>query len=261
MRSAIAALALTLAACSPAVQPGAKSDQPAADAHASASGVTAPFTLQRETLIGTWSLDRSCASGNGMRLSADGTAGLGEGYAGTWAMADNNRVVLTLEGYGRVSIQNLDVAYPVTDDLIATMSDADGSGPRGLFARSCSPVPGAAATTQPAAMPAAPFTLQREALIGTWSFDRSCGSEDGMSLERDGAVHHYAGSGTWAMAGDNRIVLTLEESEMGVGPTGETIIYNLDVARPVTDDLIASMSRRDGSMPSGVFARRCPPPQ
>jgi hypothetical protein len=83
-----------------------------------------------------------------------------------------------------------------------------------------------------------------------------------MGLESNGAASLGEGpSGAWAMADNNRIVLTLEDYEMGVGPTGRTLIYNIDVARPVTDDLIASMSLGDGSGPSGVFARRCPPMQ
>ena len=105
----------------------------------------------------------------------------------------------------------------------------------------------------------APFTLESEALIGTWSFDRTCASGDGMTLNADGtAGFDEWGSGTWATADTNRVVLTLARSEPGVGPTGETVVYNIEVAAPVTDDLIGNMARPDGSEPRGLNARRCP---
>lgn len=106
---------------------------------------------------------------------------------------------------------------------------------------------------------AASFTLDSEALVGTWSFDRSCASGDGMRLGADGAAGYDEwGTGTWALAENNRVVLTLQRYEPGVGPAGETVIYNIDVADPVTDDLIGNLARPDGSEPRGVNARRCP---
>ena len=106
---------------------------------------------------------------------------------------------------------------------------------------------------------ATPFTLESEALVGTWSFDRSCASGDGMQLNADGtAGYDEWGSGAWTLADNNRVVLTLARSEPGVGPTGETVIYNIDVAAPVTDDLIGNLARPDGSEPRGLNARRCP---
>ncbi len=80
-----------------------------------------------------------------------------------------------------------------------------------------------------------------------------------MTLQADGqASFDEWGQGTWATADNNRIVLTLVRWEPGVGPTDETVVYNIDVAAPVTDDLIAQLARTDGSEPRGLNARRCP---
>lgn len=149
MRLTIAALALVLAACSPAAQPIAAAADTAQDAHAGATGVGAvadtPFTVERETLVGTWSFDRTCASGDGMMLRADGVAGYDDWGTGTWAPADNNRVVLTLQRSepgmetttGETVIYNIDIAAPVTDELIGNLARPDGAEPRGLNARRC----------------------------------------------------------------------------------------------------------------------------
>jgi hypothetical protein len=116
-----------------------------------------------------------------------------------------------------------------------------------------------AGSTGVADVASAPFTLESEALVGTWSFDRSCASGDGMTLNADGAAGFDEwGTGTWATADNNRVVLTLARSEPGLGPTGETVVYNIDVAAPVTDDLIGNLARPDGSEPRGLNARRCP---
>lgn len=105
----------------------------------------------------------------------------------------------------------------------------------------------------------AAFVMEPEALVGVWSFDRTCASGDGMTLQADGSASFDEwGEGGWATADDNRVVLTLERHEPGVGPTGESVIYHIDVAAPVTDDLIANLARPDGSEPRGLNARRCP---
>jgi hypothetical protein len=50
--------------------------------------------------VGIWSFDGSCASGDGMTLNADGTAGFDEWGNGTWAeSADGKRIVLILRGF------------------------------------------------------------------------------------------------------------------------------------------------------------------
>ncbi|MBY0563287.1 MAG: hypothetical protein K2P58_03790 [Hyphomonadaceae bacterium] len=105
----------------------------------------------------------------------------------------------------------------------------------------------------------AAFVLEPEAMVGIWSFDRSCASGDGMILHADGrASYDEWGEGTWATADENRVVLTLSRIEPGLGPTGETLTYNIDVAAPVTDDLIGQLARPDGSEPRGLNALRCP---
>jgi hypothetical protein len=153
MRIAIAALALALAAaCSPAAQPAAETPE---DASAGSSGVAnvadAPFTLESEALVGLWSFARHCGDYD-LVFQADGAAqhyvvspeGMTTSYAGTWATADNNRVVLTLHRVGehnaRLSedvIYNLDVAATVTDDLIGRFSRADGAEAQDITARRC----------------------------------------------------------------------------------------------------------------------------
>jgi hypothetical protein len=50
--------------------------------------------------VGIWSFDGSCASGDGMSLNADGTAGFDEWGTGTWAETpDGKRIVLILRGF------------------------------------------------------------------------------------------------------------------------------------------------------------------
>jgi hypothetical protein len=103
------------------------------------------------------------------------------------------------------------------------------------------------------------FEMTPDDLVGTWSFDRTCASGDGMTLNADNtAGFDEWGLGTWATADGNRVILSLQRHEPGVGPTGENVTYHLDVAAPVTDDLIGQLTRDDGSEPRGVNARRCP---
>jgi hypothetical protein len=103
------------------------------------------------------------------------------------------------------------------------------------------------------------FNMAPEALVGTWSFDRSCASGDGMTLRADNtASFDQWGSGTWATADGNRIILSLERHEPGEGPTGEHVTYHLDVAGPVTDDLVGQFARDDGTDQRSISARRCP---
>lgn len=53
-------------------------------------------------------------------------------------------------------------------------------------------------------------------LIGTWSFDGSCGSSYGMGLLRDGEVWFDEwGSGLWVVDG-GAILMILQESEIGI---------------------------------------------
>ncbi len=98
--------------------------------------------------------------------------------------------------------------------------------------------------------------FESEALVGVWSFDRSCASGDGMRLDADGtASFDEWGGGTWSLGDDNTVVLTLARNEPGIGPTGETVIYTLAIAANVTDDLIGQFTSVDG--PRGINAKRC----
>jgi hypothetical protein len=115
-------------------------------------------------------------------------------------------------------------------------------------------------------LPDMPFTLEAEALVGLWSFERDCGlydlvfaADDGASYydyRADGAVVSYRGA--WATADNNRVVLTLRRLGPDGAPTGDAQIYNVDVAAPVTDDLIGRMTLADGSDAREFTARRCP---
>jgi hypothetical protein len=79
-----------------------------------------------------------------------------------------------------------------------------------------------------------------------------------MTLSADGAASFDEwGQGTWATADGNRVVLSLERHEPGLGPTGEQVTYYVDVAAPVTDDLSGVLARDDGTEQRGVNARRC----
>ncbi|MGQ0531471.1 MAG: hypothetical protein ACT4OF_02115 [Caulobacteraceae bacterium] len=103
------------------------------------------------------------------------------------------------------------------------------------------------------------FDMPREALVGTWSFDRTCASGDGMTLNADNSAGYDEwGQGTWATAAGNRVIVSLERHEPGVGPTGEQVTYHLDVTAPVTGDLVGQLAREDGSEPRAINARRCP---
>lgn len=103
------------------------------------------------------------------------------------------------------------------------------------------------------------FVMEPEALVGTWSFDRTCESGDAMALNADSTAGlDEWGVGTWATADGNRVVLNLEQHEPGVGATGRQVTYYLDVGAPVTDDLVGQMARDDGTEQRAINARRCP---
>ncbi|MGD9981224.1 MAG: hypothetical protein AB7H66_06325 [Hyphomonadaceae bacterium] len=103
------------------------------------------------------------------------------------------------------------------------------------------------------------FVMSPEALVGTWSFDRTCASGDGMTLNADDTAGlDEWGVGAWATADGNRVVLNLERHEPGVGATGQQVTYYFDVAEPVTDDLVGHLARDDGTERRAINARRCP---
>ena len=67
-----------------------------------------------------------------------------------------------------------------------------------------------------AATPARAQMPSPDELIGTWSFDGSCGSSYGMGLSGDGEVWFDEwGSGLWVVDG-GAILMILQESEIGI---------------------------------------------
>lgn len=105
--------------------------------------------------------------------------------------------------------------------------------------------------------PAGP-SLERQALIGTWSFDGSCASGDGMGLAADGgAFYDEWGSGTWRIDARNQLVLDLMQREMGVeDDPGRPVRLRLDV-RGHSDEALELEISGDGDPPRVVTALRC----
>lgn len=122
----------------------------------------------------------------------------------------------------------------------------------------------------PSAVPPSrvPFTLDRQALLGAWSFDRSCGLYELVFTDEatpssvlyyeyvDGsnAVEH---SGTFALAPNNRVVLSTHAVDAHNQPVGEAETYNLDVTNPITNDLTGTFGPAGGAM-LNINAKRCP---
>lgn len=135
-----------------------------------------------------------------------------------------------------------------------------------LFAAACgapdpadAPEDASAGSTGVGDVPGPAFEVEQEALVGVWSFDRTCASGDGMRLNADGtASFDEWGQGAWTFDAEDRVVLTLERFEPGVGPTGETVVYTLAIGAPVTDDLVGHLSGGDIENVRGVNALRCP---
>jgi hypothetical protein len=142
-----------------------------------------------------------------------------------------------------------------------------------LALAACTPPAQPAATPQDASagssgvgrIPEAPFTLESEAVVGLWSFARDCGLYD-LVLNADGTASYYDYSGdlvvshqgAWATADNNRVVLTVRRLDASGAPTAPAIVYNVDVAAPVTDDLVGRFARSDGGEARDITARRCP---
>ncbi len=110
------------------------------------------------------------------------------------------------------------------------------------------------------------FTLEAEALIGLWSFDRTCGLYDLVFDEQDlvqyydytttpGNVISYRGA--WETADNNRVVLNVRRIDMENEPTGDAVTFNLDVGATVTDDLIGAFGPAGGPA-RDITALRCP---
>lgn len=110
-----------------------------------------------------------------------------------------------------------------------------------------------------------PFTLESEAVVGLWSFQRDCGLYD-LVFGADGSADYFdysadlsvSHSGSWTTAANNRVVLNLRRLDGAGIPGGPQLIYNLDVSAPVTDDLVGRFARADGAAAQDISARRCP---
>lgn len=117
------------------------------------------------------------------------------------------------------------------------------------------PETGATSATTPASAEA----IEPAAFTGTWSFDRSCASGDGMTLNADSSASYDEwGEGHWVLDVPSRLIITLAKSEPGVGPTGQHVMVTIDVTPPVTGDLSGTRSFDDGRPSGPINARRCP---
>jgi len=122
-------------------------------------------------------------------------------------------------------------------------------------------------TTQPAAATpaaAAPpvFTVDPVAFGGMWSFSRNCGGADLVVTNRDATYYDYtdpsnaiAYVGPYAITG-NHVVLTLHRLDAHGAPSGDPLVYNLDVSEPVTSDLHAQFGPAGGAMRE-INAKQC----
>ncbi|MBS0385923.1 MAG: hypothetical protein JSS00_11300 [Proteobacteria bacterium] len=109
------------------------------------------------------------------------------------------------------------------------------------------------------------FAVESAALVGRWSFDRSCGLYD-LVFNADNTAGYYDYSdeahvvsyaGRWSAAEHNRIVLTLRRLNDSGAPSGEALTYKLDVAAPVANDLIGRFGPSVGDT-RAITAKRCP---
>ena len=152
MRVALVALMMVaLAACGQTTAPV----QTPEDASAGSTGVgriaDAPFALESEALIGLWSFERDCGLYDLVFDAEDlvqyydytTTPGNVISYRGSWAMAENNRVVLNVslidmenEPTSETRTFHLHVSAPVTDDLIGAFGPAGGPA-QDITARRC----------------------------------------------------------------------------------------------------------------------------
>ncbi len=116
---------------------------------------------------------------------------------------------------------------------------------------------GAAADVLPYGKEAADLAAS---LTGTWSFDGSCASGDGMGLTPDGeAFFGEGGDGLWGVTADGRLILTLHFFEMGEERPknpGLATIYEFRVA-PTPEGKLKMQLVPDGER---VEATKCPPP-
>ena len=133
-----------------------------------------------------------------------------------------------------------------------------------VFLAACDP-PAAKQTAAPASAPAPaektappPPRLDHETIIGTWSFDGSCASGDGMGLRADNtAFFDEWGSGTWSINRQNQIVLDLMRREPGVEDApGEPVTLTVDV-NASSEEALEVVISGEGVAPREITALRC----
>lgn len=116
-----------------------------------------------------------------------------------------------------------------------------------------------ATTSTPA--PAA-FTLDANALGGQWSFARDCGLFDLVFTKTGVSYYDYSNhenvvsyDGTWTIAPNNSVVLTLHRLDAQGAPTGDALTYNLNVTAPISPDLTGTFGP-PGSL-RDINAKQC----
>jgi hypothetical protein len=116
------------------------------------------------------------------------------------------------------------------------------------------------ATTSSRATPDAPMAprLDHQTIIGTWSFDGSCASGDGMGLRADNtAFYDEWGTGTWSINRQNQIVLDLVRREMGIeNAPGEPVTLTIDVSAS-SEEALEVVVNGAGEAPRETTAMRC----
>lgn len=116
----------------------------------------------------------------------------------------------------------------------------------------------APAPAAPAKAEAPPPRLDHQTIIGTWSFDGSCASGDGMGLRADNtAFYDEWGTGAWSINRQNQIVLDLVRREMGVtNDPGEPVTLTIDV-RASSEEALEVVINGAGEAPREATAMRC----
>jgi len=125
----------------------------------------------------------------------------------------------------------------------------------------------ARAANDPSSIPPHEFALQTEAVVGQWSFDRSCGLYD-LVFHADANVDYFDYSdeshvvsygGQWSEdLPNNRVTLALQRLDSDGHVTGQPIDYVLDIITPPGDDLNGRFGRTDGTFGVDIHAKRCP---
>jgi hypothetical protein len=112
--------------------------------------------------------------------------------------------------------------------------------------------PGVAQSDEPGAL-----RLDHQTVIGTWSFDGSCASGDGMGIDEDSsAFYDEWGTGNWRINQQNQLVLDLVRREMGVTTGGEPVTLTIDVRGASEEALELEIVGADAE-PRLVTAMRC----